>query len=351
LSYQQFERIIAELFHLFSIVPGVEITFEGEAASLKNNDLLKALKNNRVARVSFGLQTFDERIRKVLGRTDELADLYTVRERLEVIGFTEVNIDYIYNLPDTDLEFLSGDLAHLKTFAPTSVDCHPLKYVSCSSFMLRQIMENKMTIPDAQLRIAMYRLIRQWMSQNGYVEQFADQYSKKDLSDSNIYMKHLYGLSGGEYIGFGPGARSHFGDFGSTNAQQTDNYNKLINAGKLPVEKRVYAPLADNFITCFPKRNDKLTLEAIGLSTDPAYFTEKLEGLKNQGYLNFDDRGYVLTPEGLNWYQNLQEELLSPDQLNRHMETAKQRVNKLDYFNGYFDGLGGLLATTSIKTA
>jgi coproporphyrinogen III oxidase-like Fe-S oxidoreductase len=103
-------------------------------------------------------------------------------------------------------------------------------------------------------------------------------------------------------MGFGPGARSHVGDVGLTNIQQIDVYSKLVTAGKKPINKIVHAPLSDNYINCFPKRNDFLALENIEKTSDPSYFLNKLNKLGDEGYLNFNVFNYTLTPMGLNWY-------------------------------------------------
>jgi anaerobilin synthase len=340
LSAFQFEEVLLALDKIFVFADDIEITFEGEATSLQKTDLLIALKRNHVRRISFGLQTFDENIRRLLGRTDCIGDLFKLRQQLDSLGFEEVNVDYIYNLPGTDVGFIEKDLLALKSFSPDSFDCHPLKYVSCSGFMLKEIVQNRMSVPNAEMRIAMFNTIREWAINNQFSEQFADQYSRIPGDNSNVYMKHLYGLNGGEYIGFGPGARSHYGDFGFSNNQNIDQYSTQIHGRVKPIAKSVHAPLSDNYITCFPKRNSRIYLDDIERSTDPAYFIEKLNCLSDRGYIEITNNGYSLTYLGLSWYQNIQEELLSKKQLLNHRATIKERANKLNNFDGYFDDLG-----------
>lgn len=343
LSPLQFETIFRAIKTNFHVSTGTEITFEGEAGSLKNLDLLNALSANDVSRISFGVQTFDQSLRDLLGRTDSIADLYTLGERLYTLKFKEINVDYIYNLPNMSLKGLEADIDQLKALNPISIDCHPLKYISCSGFMLQQIVDQNMTVPTAELRIEMFDLLRNWMFSNDFKEQFVDQYSKQELRGTSIYMQHLYGLRGGEYIGFGPGARSHYGDHGYSNVQGIDNYVKLVNEGSKPIEKIVRASLADNYVTCFPKRNLTLCHSTIGLTGSPGYFYDKLKELVALGYVTEIQAGYQLTRSGLQWYQNLQEYLLSADQHDRHQQTVRHRITKLSKFGDYFKNLNSEL--------
>lgn len=343
LKGNQFEELLKAIYKNYSIASNVEITFEGEPQSLNSIDLLTALKNNGVDRVSFGLQTFHKEIRNLLGRTDSISDIKELFFTLDKYDFKEINVDYLYNLPNTNVEFIENEFKLLKEFNPTSIDCHPLKYISCSGFLLQNIVDKRMSLPDSNLRIDMFSYIRQYLLNNSYKEQFADQYSVYDISETNQYMRNLYGLDGGEYLGVGPGSRSHFGDIGFTKTQNLDNYFSIISQNNFPVERITTASLIDNYITCFPKRNDKLFISDIMKSQHSAYFIKELSNLKENGYIDFANDYFTLTPLGLSWYQNLQEILLSPIQRNKHLENVETRKQKFEKYGNYFERIGSVL--------
>jgi len=343
LSSKQFEDILTAVHDNYSVSKKVEITFEGEAQTLSDENLLAILKTNGVERISFGLQTFNSEIRGILGRTDTIEDVDHVFEILSKYDFKEINVDYLYNLPNTDISFLKEELHLIRDRNPTSIDCHPLKYTSCSGSMLQNIVNRKMSIPDSRLRIDMFNYIRESLLSYGFKEQFVDQYSLYDNTESNKYMRHLYGLDGGEYLGIGPGSRSHYGNMGYTKIQNIDNYISAVQHKKLPIERITLATLIDNYITCFPKRNDKLFLTDVSKSSNSHYFNKQLQGLVFDGYLKFEVDHYILTSKGRNWYQNLQEILLSPSQRVKHMESAEIRQKKIQNYGSYFDNLGKIL--------
>lgn len=343
LSPIQFELIINNIYSNFKVSEEVEITFEGEPQSLNNPLLLRSLCSNGVNRISFGLQTFDPHLRNLLGRTDTIAQIDSLFANLTAYPFKEINIDYLYNLPNTNIDFLEREFRLIKSLPLTSVDCHPLKYISCSSFMLRNIVESKLTIPNSNLRISMFNFIREFMLDNGFKEQFVDQYSIYDKTETNKYMRSLYGLDGGEYLGIGPGARSHYADTGFTNAQKLENYFSKIDNGILPIERITEASLTDNYITCFPKRNDQLNRKNISKSLHSEYFLRQLEGLRDGNYIDVTDGCYFLTSLGISWYQNIQEVLLSPVQRAKHLENALNRSKKFEKYGSYFENIGTTL--------
>jgi oxygen-independent coproporphyrinogen-3 oxidase len=343
LNSKQLEKILYAVYENFTVSPNVEITFEGEPQSLSNTDLLSSLKNNGVERVSFGLQTFNSELRAILGRTDTIKDVENLFSILSSYSFKEINIDYLYNLPDTNVSFLEEEFLLIKNLNPTSIDCHPLKYISCSGFMLQNIVSKRMSIPDSTLRIEMFNFIRQYLLNNRFKEQFVDQYSIYEKSETNQYMRNLYGLDGGEYLGIGPGSRSHYGNIGFTKNQNIDSYISTIQGDNFPIERITNASLIDNYITCFPKRNDKLFLTEINNSSNSKYFITQLQKLNNGGYIAFEENYYTLTSLGLSWYQNLQEILLSPTQRNNHLESVEHRRKKIDKHGSYFENLGAVL--------
>ena len=343
LSAVQFEKLLNAIYKTYSVSNNVEITFEGEPQSLLNDELLSTLNRNNVCRVSFGLQTFDTRLRDLLGRTDTINDITNLFELLSKYSFKEINIDYLYNLPNTDVKFIEKEFSLIKSLNPSSIDCHPLKYISCSGSLLQNIVDNDMTLPSSELRIDMFNYIRDYLISNNYKEQYADQYSIYPKSETNQYMRNLYGLDGGEYLGVGPGSRSHIGDFGFTKVQNLDIYFSEIAQESYAIQRITTAPLVDNYITCFPKRNDSLFFSDIEKSESSSFFLKQLDMLCQEGYVIKNKQFYSLTSLGLSWYQNLQEFLLSPLQRSKHLENVTARKQKFEKFGNYFENLGEVL--------
>ncbi|EGG58531.1 radical SAM domain protein [Enterococcus faecalis TX1467] len=79
-----------------------EFTVEANPGDL-TQEKLQVMKNYGVNRLSMGVQTFDDRLLKKIGRKHTAADVYETMKFLEKENFTNVSIDLIYALPGQTL--------------------------------------------------------------------------------------------------------------------------------------------------------------------------------------------------------------------------------------------------------
>ncbi|WP_457617832.1 radical SAM protein [Lutibacter sp.] len=340
LSASQVSSILNCIYKNYSMSNNIELSFEGEAQSLNDADLLEGLKTNGINRISFGLQTMNQNLRDFLGRTDTISEIIDLKKKLDHLQFDDINVDYLYNLPFTNENFVEKDISEVISLGFTSIDCHPLKYISCSKELLNDIVSKKGELPTKQTRIQMFNIIKNKVEQIGMKEQMTDQYTLTNIDTTNLYVRQLNGLDGGQYAGFGPGARSHYGDYGLVNARLNHEYFAMIDSQKNAIKKKTYSTQLDNYITRFPKRNDVLLKSTIQKSEFSKHYFSVLDMLLINDYIIDLGNSFKLTRSGLNWYQNLQEVLLVPDQRNRHVESTKKRSEKLSKYNGYFDVIG-----------
>lgn len=95
----------AELIRLFTlpwqVAPGGEVTLEANPGTL-NPERLRLLKTLGVTRLSIGVQSFDDRVLKALGRAHRARGAYRAIEEAQQAGF-RVSIDLILGLPGQDV--------------------------------------------------------------------------------------------------------------------------------------------------------------------------------------------------------------------------------------------------------
>ncbi len=343
LNNTQLERILHTAIKNYNCSEDISISIEGDAHTLLNKDFIMMLSQNNVTKVSVGVQTFNKEMRKLLGRFDEVNEIFKVRDEICKFGIDDFNIDYMYNLPEIKGFAISDDLKLLYDLNPTSVDLQPLKYASCKFTFLQYIVNNKIDLPTSEKRINELESIRSNLNLHDYKEQYIGYFSNINRYESK-YLGRLCGYHGGEYIGIGLGARSYIGDYAFKNTHNLKYYiNKIKYYNEKPVDKIVYAPLSNSFIASFPKRGTRLLLSEVDKTTNPDYFHSLLNDLIYGGYVKKEEDCYKLTDVGINWYQNMQETLLSPDQKKRHLEDLKKWTRMLYKFNGYFHNIGGLI--------
>ena len=87
-----------------------ELTIEANPGDL-DPDKIAVLKNSPVNRVSLGVQTFDNRLLKKIGRSHQEQDIYDNIDRLKLAGFDNISIDLIYALPTQTMEQVQENVA------------------------------------------------------------------------------------------------------------------------------------------------------------------------------------------------------------------------------------------------
>ncbi len=114
-SVTNLRKIFENLFKHFQINSDAEISFEGEPKTLSEPAKLDLLKEYQVKRISFGLQTYDEKMRELFNIAATLQDVDNCTKNARERGFEDINVDMMYDLPGQDITAIEYDLAHLKT--------------------------------------------------------------------------------------------------------------------------------------------------------------------------------------------------------------------------------------------
>ncbi|MDV6373416.1 STM4012 family radical SAM protein [Deinococcus arenicola] len=160
---------------------------------------LQVLAERGVSRVSIGIQSFLESEVRGVGRAQSNAEVFAALDNIRAAGLTGLNIDLIYGLahqtPQTWLESLRTAL----TWTPEELFLYPL-YVR----PLTGIGRLGRTWDDERLEL--YRLGRDFLTSNGYVQTSMRRFQKASLplASEPEYTCQLDGM-----VGLGCGARSY----------------------------------------------------------------------------------------------------------------------------------------------
>jgi oxygen-independent coproporphyrinogen-3 oxidase len=118
------ERLLADLRARLRLVADCEITLEANPGTFEQ-DRFKAFRQAGVTRLSIGVQSFDDRFLKALGRVhDREQALAAVVEAARC--FDTYNIDLMYALPGQSKDDLSADLQQALAFNPPHLSVYHL---------------------------------------------------------------------------------------------------------------------------------------------------------------------------------------------------------------------------------
>ena len=202
------------ILSIFNLEDDYEYTIECNIESI-DIDKINLFKSYGVNRISFGVESFDKDIQKILGRCHD-EDMIFDNIYMTKKYFDNINIDLIYGVND-NIDIVKRDI---KKFLELDI-----QHVSCYSLMIEE--HTKLYI-DGYNYISedadneMYNYINDTLSKNGYKHYEISNYAKEGYE--SIHNKN-YWLNG-EYYGFGLGAVSYLNNYRISN---TKNMSKYLN--------------------------------------------------------------------------------------------------------------------------
>jgi oxygen-independent coproporphyrinogen-3 oxidase len=96
------ERMLQRVRERFGIADGAEITLESNPGPDERGDPA-ALRGAGVTRISFGAQSFDDTELRKLGRRHRARHVADAVAGARAAGIGSINVDLLYDIPDTDL--------------------------------------------------------------------------------------------------------------------------------------------------------------------------------------------------------------------------------------------------------
>lgn len=211
---------IPEFKKLFNIIENIkksdicEFTFECNIDDIRE-ELLEILRDNKVNRLSIGVQSFDEDKLEFLTRDTEFKDTYDKIKLCRKYGFNNINVDLMYAVPNETIGVLKNDI---KKVLKLNVE-----HISTYSLIIEEntlIKINKEDYISEHTDAKMYKLIRKMFKKNKY-----NHYEISNFSKLNYESKHnLVYWNNEEYIGLGLGAAGYYADVRYENTKNLTEY-------------------------------------------------------------------------------------------------------------------------------
>ena len=209
---------IVELNKLFSIIKifklskEYEFTFEVNIEDI-TEEKLEILKENKVNRLSIGIESFNNKYLKYLGR-NYTSDIINEKVELAKKYFDNINVDLMYALKNESLNDLEEDIDKILKL--------DIKHISCYSLIIEKntklYIENTKYISD-DLDSDMYDLIDKKL-ENKY-----HRYEVSNYSITSYESRHnLTYWKNNEYYGFGLGAAGYIDNIRYTNTRNLSKY-------------------------------------------------------------------------------------------------------------------------------
>ncbi len=161
---------------------------------------ISQLINCGVNRISIGVQSFDFHCLETLGRIHSAEEAEAAFQLARAAGFENISLDLMFGVPGQTIEMLESDLDRALALRPEHISIYNLMYEEGTPMAARS---DRL---DEELEREMYDLIRKRLTGAGF-----EHYEISNFAKPGFECQHnLLYWTGGEYIGCGPSAHSHW---------------------------------------------------------------------------------------------------------------------------------------------
>lgn len=204
---------------------------------------IKLLREIGFNRISIGVQDFNPAVQKAINRIQGYDETAKAVEDARTQGFHSINIDMIYGLPKQTLETSRQTLKQLVDLNPDRIAVYNYAHLPHIFKTQRQINENE--LPDPETKLNILQLVIDYLTQNGYVYIGMDHFAKADdelamAQKTGSLHRNFQGYSthaNCDLIGMGVTAISCINGCYAQNARDINEYESLLEQGKLPVTR------------------------------------------------------------------------------------------------------------------
>lgn len=209
------------------------------------DDTIDVLRNIGFNRISIGVQDFDPDVQKAVNRLQSFEQTEQVIRAAREAGFHSVNVDLIYGLPKQSVKSFSETLELLSDLNPDRIAVYNYAHLPTLFKTQRQIKEEELPAADVKLDILQH--IINYLTANQYVYIGMDHFAKPDdelarAQDRGDLHRNFQGYSTHadcDIVGMGVTAISRIGDCYAQNTRTLEEYEQMVNSGRIPVVRGI----------------------------------------------------------------------------------------------------------------
>lgn len=298
LNVQQLKRLGQIIRNHLPFDSEVEYTIEVNPGDL-SKDKLEVLYESGVNRISFGVQSFNDELLKKIGRTHKSEDVFKSIEDAKKIGFQNISIDLMYNLPGQTLDDFKQTLETSFTLGITHFSGYSL-IVEPKTVFYQLMNKGQLYISGEDMEAEMYDMLMSQMEDHGYKQYEISNFAKEGFESIHnlTYWNNEY------YYGFGAGAHSYLNGVRRSNYGPLKKYMQPLENGVLPVidehllsekemwEEEMFLGLRKTKGVSLVRFEEKFRINPYDI------FAEKIETLVEKKLININ-HGYIfLTRQG-----------------------------------------------------
>ena len=298
----------------FTFQDGGEYSIEVDPRTV-TAERLESLRQLGFNRLSFGVQDFDPDVQKAVHRVQPAEQVFALVASARRIGFDSVNVDLIYGLPKQNPQSFARTLEQVCELRPDRIALYAYAHLPERFKPQRRIIMIDLPLPDA--KVSMLASALKTFMQAGYVYIGMDHFALPEdalaiAKRQGRLHRNFQGYSTQpdcDLVGLGVSAIGKVGATYSQNVKTLDEYQYLIDQGRLPVARGLALSRDDilrrSVIMALMCQGEVVfeSIELAHLIDFRQYFAAEMEQMREmqqQGLVSISDSGIQVTPLG--WF-------------------------------------------------
>lgn len=209
-------KYLFEIVGKFKVAEDFEFTFECNLNDI-NEELLTLLKENKVNRLSIGIESFNEDKLKFMERNHTFEEAVSAIKLARNLGFNNINVDLMYGIPGETLKDLKKDLEQILKLEPDHISTYSLIVEDNTKISNNGVIP----IPE-ELDASMYEEICERLKNKGFIHYEVSNFAKEGKESKH----NLTYWNNEEYYGFGLGAHGYIHGVRYENTRSITKYFK-----------------------------------------------------------------------------------------------------------------------------
>ena len=191
-----------------------------------DEEYLVQLRAAGVSRLSLGVQSFDDRLLRVIGRIHTAEEARAAARAARAAGFDNLSLDLMYALPTQTLADLKQSVNEALALAPEHISVYGLIVEEGTPFAAAEA-AGRLALPDEDAAEEMYDYLMAELPARGY-----RRYEISNFAHAGYESRHNLGYwQNVSYLGIGAAAHSYVDGVRWGNETDTRAYIRAIRAG------------------------------------------------------------------------------------------------------------------------
>lgn len=289
-------EILEAIKEKFNISKNAEITIEINPGTV-TEEKLKDYYEVGINRISFGLQSTNSQLLKLVGRIHSYSSFLEGYNLARKTGFKNINVDLMIGLPVQTLKDVQKDLSRIIELNPEHVSVYSL-IVEEGTRIEEKIKNKELYLPSEKLERKMYWEVKKKLEEAGYIH-----YEISNFAKAGYESKHnLSCWNQEEYLGFGLAAHSYFNNARYSNTDNFEEYFDLPENSKIIHERQTDEDKQKEFMLLGLRKIEGVVISDFKnkFIENPIYlYRETLNKLVTQGLIEVDIDSIKLTNRGI----------------------------------------------------